>query len=134
VATSSAILKNISEFIFNELSAINIECTKSEGAFYMLIGFNNYKAAILKLGISSSFELAHYVLENYDFAMLPGVDFGFEKEELFFRIAFVDFNGKKIMDAFQPNEIMDTVFIKKYAPNVYLGVNKIKEFVLTLKA
>jgi aspartate aminotransferase len=65
---------------------------------------------------------------------LPGVDFGFEKEELFFRIAFVDFNGKKIMDAFQPNEIMDTVFIQKYAPNVYLGVNKIKEFVLTLKA
>jgi len=134
VATSSAILKNISEFIFNELSAIKIECTKSEGAFYMLIGFNNYKAAILKLGISSSFELANYVLENYDFAMLPGIDFGFEKEELFFRIAFVDFNGKKIMDAFQPNEIMDTVFIKKYAPNVYLGVNKIKEFVLTLKA
>ncbi len=134
VATSSAILKNISEFIFNELSAIQIECTKSEGAFYMLIGFNNYKAAILKLGVSSSFELANYVLENYDFAMLPGVDFGFEKEELFFRIAFVDFNGKKIMDAFQSNEIMDTVFIQKYAPNVYLGVNKIKEFVLTLKA
>nr|AOE14247.1 aspartate aminotransferase [uncultured bacterium] len=134
VATSSAILKNISEFIFNELSAIQIECTKSEGAFYMLIGFNNYKAAILKLGVSSSFELANYVLENYDVAMLPGVDFGFEKEELFFRIAFVDFNGKKIMDAFQPNEIMDTIFIQKYAPNVYLGVNKIKEFVLTLKA
>ena len=134
VATSSAILKNISEFIFNELSAIQIECTKSEGAFYMLIGFNRYKAAILKLGISSSFDLANYVLENYDFAMLPGVDFGFEKEELFFRIAFVDFNGKKIMDAFQSNEIMDTVFIQKYAPNVYLGVNKIKEFVLTLKA
>ena len=100
----------------------------------MLIGFNRYKAAILKLGISSSFDLANYVLENYDFAMLPGVDFGFEKEELFFRIAFVDFNGKKIMDAFQSNEIMDTVFIQKYAPNVYLGVNKIKEFVLTLKA
>ena len=134
VATSTAILKNISEFIFNELSAIQVECTKSEGAFYMLIGFNNYKAAILKLGVSSSFELANYVLENYDFAMLPGVDFGFEKEELFFRIAFVDFNGKKIMDAFQPNEIMDTIFIQKYAPNVYLGVNKIKEFVLTLKA
>jgi aspartate/methionine/tyrosine aminotransferase len=133
VATSSAILKSISEFIFNELSAIKVECTKSEGAFYMLIGFNHYKAAILKLGISSSFELANYVLENYDFAMLPGVDFGFEKEELFFRIAFVDFNGKKIMDACQSEQIMDTVFIQKHAPNVYLGVKKIKEFVFTLK-
>ena len=39
-ATTAVILKNISEFIFNELSAIKIECTKSAGAFYMLIGFN----------------------------------------------------------------------------------------------
>jgi aspartate aminotransferase len=132
VATSSSILKSISEFIFNEFSAIKIECTKSEGAFYMLIGFNHYKAAILKLGISGSFELANYVLENYDFAMLPGVDFGFESKELFFRIAFVDFNGKKIMDALQTNEIIDTVFIQKYAPDVYLGVKKIKEFISIL--
>jgi len=27
--------------------------------------------------------------------MLKGVDFGFEKEELFFRFTFVDFDGKK---------------------------------------
>ena len=134
VSISSAILKSISEFIFKELSAIKIECTKSEGAFYMLIGFNRYKSAILKLGISGSFELANYVLENYDFAMLPGVDFGFEKEELFFRIAFVDFNGKKIMDAYKLNEIMGAAFLQQHAPNVFLGVEKIKEFVISLKA
>ena len=133
VGTTSAVLKNISAFIFKELSEVKIECTKSEGAFYMLIGFNLHRASILKLGISNSFELANYVLENYHVAMLPGVDFGFEKEALFFRIAFVDFNGKKIMDACQSEQIMDTVFIQKHAPNVYLGVKKIKEFVFTLK-
>ena len=132
VATSAAILKNISQFIFKELSEVKIECTKSEGAFYMLIGFNLHKAAILKLGISSSFELANYVLENYNFAMLPGIDFGFEKEELFFRIAFVDFHGEKVMKAYQANKNIDATFIKENAPNVFSGIEKIKEFISAL--
>ena len=132
VATTSAILKSISEFIFKELSLIKIECTKSEGAFYMLIGFNLYKPAILKLGISSSFELANYVLENYNFAMLPGVDFGFEKEELFFRIAFVDFNGQEVMKAYSSHKNIDSNFIKENAPNVFIGVEKIKTFIAEL--
>jgi aspartate/methionine/tyrosine aminotransferase len=134
VAISSAILRSISAFIFKELSAVNIECTKSEGAFYMLIGFNRYRAAILKLGISGSLELATYVLDNYHFAMLPGLDFGFQKEELFFRIAFVDFNGKKVMDAYPSNKIIGTAFLQEHTPNVCLGVHKIKEFILDLEA
>jgi len=132
VATTAAILKNISAFIYKELSEVKVECTKSEGAFYMLIGFNLHKAAILKLGISSSFELANYVLENYNFAMLPGVDFGFEKDELFFRIAFVDFNGESVMKAYSCHKKIDSNFIKEYAPNVFLGVEKIKNFMVDL--
>jgi aspartate/methionine/tyrosine aminotransferase len=134
VANTAAILKNISAFIFKELSAIKIECTKSEGAFYMLIGFNTHRAAILKLGISNSFELANYVLEKYTFAMLPGVDFGFEKEALFFRIAFVDFNGESVMKAYTSDKKMDSNFIKEYAPNVFLGIEKIKRFIADLKS
>ena len=95
----------------------------------MLIGFNAYKTKILKLGISSSFELANYLLENYNFAMLPGVDFGFDKEDLFFRIAFVDFNGQKIMKTYQTNKNIDAAFIKQNAPNVIAGIKKIKSFI-----
>ena len=100
----------------------------------MLIGFNLHKAAILKLGISSSFDLANYVLENYNFAMLPGVDFGFKKEELFFRIAFVDFNGEKVMDAYSHDKNIETIFIKENAPNVFFGVEKIKTFISDLNS
>jgi aspartate aminotransferase len=132
VATTAAILKNISAFIFKELSEAEVECTKSEGAFYMLIGFNLHKAAILKLGISNSFELANYVLENDKVAMLPGVDFGFEKTELFFRIAFVDFNGESVMKVYTSHKKNDSNFIKEYAPNVFLGVEKIKSFIADL--
>ncbi|MGB0879778.1 MAG: pyridoxal phosphate-dependent aminotransferase [Polaribacter sp.] len=134
VADSSEILKHISEYVYKELSEIKIQCTKSKGAFYMAIGFNAYKEEISKLGITNSYDLANYVLENYTFAMLPGIDFGFKKEELFFRIAFVDFDGKKVMKAFQSNKIINTNFIRENAPNVFLGVEKIKQFISDLKS
>ncbi len=133
VADSSSILKGVSQFIYNEFSAINIQCTKPEGAFYMTIGFNNFKAQIAKLGITTNFELANYVLENYQFAMLPGIDFGFTKEDFFFRIAFVDFDGDEVLKAYQENNKIDLEFIKNYTPNVFDGVEKIKSFIKDLK-
>ena len=133
VADSSKILKMMSEFVNREFSKIKIQCTKSEGAFYMLIGFNAYKEEISKLKITTSFDLANYVLETYKFAMLPGIDFGFEKEDLFFRIAFVDFDGKKVMNAFRISKKIDSNFIQENAPNVFLGVEKIKKFISDLK-
>ena len=133
VADSCRVLKTMSEFVYSEFSKINIQCTKSEGAFYMAIGFNAYKEEISKLGIATSFDLANYVLENYKFAMLPGIDFGFEKEDLFFRIAFVDFEGEKVMNAFRTSKKSGTNFIEENAPNVFSGVEKIKKFISDLK-
>ena len=78
--------------------------------------------------------MANYVLEKYNFAMLPGVDFGFEKEALFFRIAFVDFNGEKVMNAYGQDKNIDTIFIKENAPNVFFGVEKIKTFIADLNS
>jgi aspartate/methionine/tyrosine aminotransferase len=129
VADSSEILKGIAQFIYNEFSKVKIDCTKPEGAFYMLIGFNAYRTSISKLGITTSIQLANYMLENYNFAMLPGIDFGFEKEELFFRIAFVDFNGQRMMKAFEINKNIDAAFIKQNAPNIMLGVESVKQFI-----
>ena len=129
VSDSSFILKSISEYIYKEFSAVSIECTKSQGAFYMAIGFNHFKTQISKLGIHTNVDLATYVLENYKVAMLPGVDFGFEKEELFFRIAFVDFDGQKVMKSYQEAKEIDIDFIKRHTPNIFGGVEKIKKFI-----
>ncbi|CAI8260293.1 MAG: Uncharacterised protein [Polaribacter sp. SA4-10] len=95
----------------------------------MAIGFNHFKTQISKLGIHTNVDLATYVLENYKVAMLPGVDFGFEKEELFFRIAFVDFDGQKVMKSYQEAKEIDIDFIKRHTPNIFEGVEKIKKFI-----
>ena len=129
VSDSSFILKNVSKYIYKEFSDISIECTKSQGAFYMTIGFNQFKTQISKLGIYTNIDLATYVLEKYKVAMLPGVDFGFEKEELFFRVAFVDFDGEKVMKMYQNEKEINFDFVKQYTPNIFEGVEKIKKFI-----
>ena len=93
----SAILKGVSQYIALKLKEVNIECTEPQGAFYMMVGFNNFKEQINKMGINTSTQLANYLLDNFSVALLPSSDFYFQKEELFFRLAFVDFNGEEVL-------------------------------------
>lgn len=83
VSISSAILHEISSYVFSELLKNNIDCTNPEGVFYMMIGFNQFKTQIQSLGINTSNELANYLLDTYQVALLPGSDFGFENTEFF---------------------------------------------------
>ncbi|MCK5401696.1 MAG: aminotransferase class I/II-fold pyridoxal phosphate-dependent enzyme, partial [Flavobacteriaceae bacterium] len=128
----STILKGISYYITSKLKEIDIECTESQGAFYMMIGFNKFKNRINALGIYKSEQLANYLLENFNVALLPASDFYFKEEDLFFRLAFVDFNGEEVMRAFRINQTIDENFIKNNCPNIYGGINKIIEFVKKL--
>ena len=128
VNISSKILHGVSSFIFDEFSKNNILCTQSRGAFYMMIGFDNFKEAIQSLNITTSIELAHYLLENYDVALLPGSDFGFQETELFFRLAFVDFDGENIMNSTQEDTEIDKFYVQKNCPSVFRGVDQLVKF------
>jgi aspartate aminotransferase len=133
VAQSSHILKGVSSFIYDEFSKVNIECTKSEGAFYMVIGFNKFKEQLAKIGITTSSELANYALEKYGVAMLPGTDFGFQNDDLFFRIAFVDFDGRQVMAAYQKGATINEGFIKEHCSSIFEGVQRTQALVKGLE-
>ncbi|RLD29924.1 MAG: hypothetical protein DRI75_01505 [Bacteroidetes bacterium] len=128
----SIILKEVSNYITLKLKQVNIECTNSQGAFYIMIGFNNFKGQINALGIYTSEQLANYLLNNFKTALLPASDFYFPENELFFRLAFVDFDGQKVMRAYNNRPYINEDFLQKYCPNIFGGVNKILEFVMKL--
>lgn len=125
VKQSSDILKMISAYVYQNLTNIGISCTKPKGAFYMMIGFENFKKELKIIGIETSNQLADYLLENYDVALLPSTDFYFQKEELFFRLAFVDFNGEKALNAIKDFDGDTNKFIKNQCPSIYYGTKQI---------
>ena len=70
------------------------------------------------------------ILDKYNVALLPGTDFGFGPQEWTFRLAYVDFDGKKALEAYQKNKNipLDLNFIKTFAPNIYKGVQSLIDF------
>lgn len=128
VATSAAILDGISSYIYYELTKYSIQCTTPQGSFYMMIGFNNFKENLKPLSIDTSTKLSHHLLDNYGIALLPGTDFGFKSNELFFRMAFVDFDGEKVMKAYHTEKNINENFIKEHCSRIYDGVQQLIAF------
>lgn len=132
ISIQREILKGVSSYLSLEFTKLNVECTKPEGAFYMTISFEEYKSKIHSLGINTSKELSDYILNNYKVALLPGSDFYFKEEDFFFRLAFVDFNGREVLKSFKKSKKITKEFIKRECSNIYEGMEQIKTFVKSL--
>ncbi len=134
INASVEILKHIGDFVYNKLSNAGIKCTQPQGGFYLLISFDLYRNSLEKLKIFTNTELAFYILNKYKVALLPGIDFYFNKDELIFRLAYVDFNGRKAINEFKRNKgKLNDTFVPKVAPNINSGIRNLIEFVNTLK-
>ena len=94
----------------------------------MMVGFDNFKTTLKPLKLDTSAKLSHHLLKNYGVALLPGSDFGFKSNELFFRMAFVDFNGEKVMKAFEKVKEIDELFIRENCMSIYKGVQQLIKF------
>ena len=135
VEASVKILEVLGDYIYQNLTQAGISCTQPQGGFYILINFDAFKDILLKKQLANSVDLSNYLLKEYKVALLPGVDFYFAPDELIFRLAFVDFNGKKALKKYLKNDVpLNSKFIETYAPNIVNGIQKIIEFTNTLKA
>ena len=57
-----------------------------------------------------------------------GSDFGFHSNELFFRMAFVDFDGEKVIEAYKKEKKIDELFIKENCLSIYKGIQQLIKF------
>ncbi len=135
VKASVKILEAIGDYVYQNLTQVGVRCTIPEGGFYILISFDDFKETLDEKQLTNSVDLANYLLEEYQVALLSGIDFYFAPDELIFRLAFVDFNGKKALQKYLKNDVpLNSKFIETYAPNIVNGIQKIIEFTNTLKA
>ena len=80
----------------------------------------------------TSSEMCNNILTNTGVALLPGSDFGFNKDKMLARLSFTDFNGQDFMNNIQENQNINHDVINKFAPKVVEGVNKLKKSSETL--
>ena len=76
----------------------------------------------------SSSKMCNKILNETGVALLPGSDFGFNKERMLARLSFTDFNGEKFMKEYEKDNLLDNQLIKNLAPKVVEGVDKLKKW------
>ena len=90
------ILRSIGRKLVSLLKNVEVEVPLPQGGFYLFPDFKKYRE---KLRITTSPEFCEHLLQETGVAILPGRDFGRAPEEMTARLAYVNFDGKKALEA-----------------------------------
>ena len=118
---SKNILKSVGNYVYENLKSNNVLINKPQGGFYLLPEFINKK-------FSTSTELCNNILKETGVALLPGSDFGFSEKKMLARLSYTDFDGENFMNNTVHNEEINYEKIKKHAPKIIEGINRLKDW------
>ena len=125
LANSRNILKKLGNYITDELIKTGVYVVYPEGGFYVFPDFSAFKDKFNSFGINTGKELCEKLLEETGVAILPGIVFGRPENELTARIAYVDFNGTKVMNAAEKlkrGKNIDEEFLQTYCGNTLKAI------------
>ena len=71
----------------------------------------------------------YWLVKKKCVAILPGSDFGFLDGKMIARISYTDFDGFSFMSKINSDTSIDEDLIKKFAPKIIEGTNRIKDWV-----
>ncbi len=118
---SKNILKAVGNYVYENLKSNKVLINKPQGGFYLMPEFLNKK-------FNTSSEMCENILKETGVALLPGSDFGFEKNKMLARLSFTDFDGQNFMNQTQNGKKIDDGLILKLAPKIVEGVDKLKKW------
>ena len=122
----------VTKYVYSRFVEIGIKCPEPVGAFYLFPDFKPFAEKLEKANVSTDEGLCKDLLEKVSVAMLPGTDFGMSKEELFTRIATVDYDGKIALDTYLESKDKwkkdRETFVETACPNVIAACNQIEKY------
>ena len=87
VQRSARIHANTANRLYKMFHSLGVPCPRPAGAFYLYPDFAPWRSTLAERGIRTGQELAHYLLDKWDIAALPGSAFGEQPEALRLRLA-----------------------------------------------
>ena len=122
------------EYTYNALSAIEgVKTTKPDATFYLLADFNAFANDLRKAKITTSQQLSEsLIVHPYHTAIVGGDSLVLERNDFSARIAYVDYNGTKVLQNYldnKPKTSSERVeFVKNNAPKIVAGIEMIGRF------
>jgi len=117
---------------FNAIDGI--KATSPKGGFYFFADFNELKEDLISKGIKTSNDLGKSLLSHpYHIATITGDTILLKPDNIGARIAFVDYDGKKVFERFKQDppktESEEIEFVEQNAPRMVRGLQALKDYV-----
>ena len=126
------ILGSLGKKLAATLKGAGVNILFPHGGFYLFPDFVAQSDHLKGRGISTSVELCERLLDETGVAILPGSDFGRPPEELTARLAYVNFNGKKALEAachIPADRPLDEEFLQNYCKESIIAVERLCDWV-----
>jgi aspartate/methionine/tyrosine aminotransferase len=77
----------LADRLYKSLADLDVPCPRPAGGFYLYPDFSPWRSSLAIMGIKTGSELVHYLLEEWDIAILLGSAFGEPPESLRLRLS-----------------------------------------------
>jgi aspartate aminotransferase len=121
---SRRILAALADHFHRTLATAGARTAAAQGGFYLFPNFDALRDRLGARRIHSSEQLCSRLLEDTGVAILPGSHFGRPSSELSARLAFVDFDGGRALQACPATGLPDDTFLHRYAPRVVAAAER----------
>ncbi|HJL19237.1 MAG TPA: aminotransferase class I/II-fold pyridoxal phosphate-dependent enzyme [Sandaracinaceae bacterium LLY-WYZ-13_1] len=125
LSNSRRVLSALGRWCARKLRAVDIDCPQPVGGFYLFPDFTAFHDALRGRGIETSPQLCARLLDETGVAILPGSEFGRPEQELTARLAYVDFDGDKALEAvavIPKEQPLDETFLKRHCGRVVSAI------------
>ena len=125
-------------YIRDELTKLGIRCTGGHGAFYLTANFDRFTQGLSAQGVKTSIELSRYLLDRFNIATLPGVDFGIPEETLSLRLStsYIDMekedDSDRLYQLFLSNMDEQEFMSETHHPNTHAALMFYKKCIAAL--
>jgi aspartate/methionine/tyrosine aminotransferase len=125
-------------YLYDALVEFGVPCPKPTAAFYLYPSFARWREPLAARGVTTCGELSHYLLENYDIAILPGATFGDDPQALALRLSTsyldmeTDEQAQAIVAAFGDETNRDHL-IENHHPRLRKVVTRLADFMTELE-
>ncbi|CAI5729314.1 unnamed protein product [Peronospora destructor] len=127
-------LQLVGRWFAYQLQKMDVEVQVPEAGFYLFPCFRRHRKALALRGIGTDEQLWAQLLQETGVAILPGSAFGRAPEELFARLAVVDFKGDLalyLIESMQDNPSLEAIegFIQSVCPNLDIAMRKLAAWI-----
>lgn len=134
LVNSRRILGALGRESHRRLTAAGLAVAEPAGAFYLFPDFGPLRQRLAARGVTRADQMCKQLLTDTGVAILPGLAFDRQTDELTARLALVDFDGAKALLAvasLPPDAPVDATFLENYCGPVLEAVDRITDWATT---